>query len=308
MHDIKPIPVIYGNINKYDPDNYIYLSKTFSSNPGGAHLNARKKDSIFFSGVKVSALVAKLRSNSNDVIPSSQQRVDLQYEVQTDKKEGIFHYPDSPVFTLHFDLRNYDVIWITISIPGYDDVTIKTHLIGKPILVEPRPYGGKITTMPEYPYVAFWMGGNYGDIRYFFEIYSFAEDRIYVDTLSYPWLGITSFEGKFYHHFKYEHLQMTLIQGLPEYPDLKYRKFGDVIIEISHSNDYFTKTIPGELSPVNNDYISTELVDRPEYLGRISSYSMERVDSIEVTEITRYYVHDDPELSFLKMSKWELRP
>jgi len=59
MDEIKPIPVVYAIFDKYEPVNYIYLTKTFSGDPYGADYNAQIEDSICFENAAISVIVSE---------------------------------------------------------------------------------------------------------------------------------------------------------------------------------------------------------------------------------------------------------
>lgn len=305
VDEIKPIPVIYGVINKYDSVNYISITKTFSSDPYGAYVNAKNPDSIYFDNVTVSAELIKVIDGMHPgehIIEST--LVSMSKEIRHDKQEGNFSYPDYPIFILYQDLTDYQYVEFLIHIPGYDSIKCHKKLIEKPILFAPRANTNSFKVIPNEPFQSGWMGSGYSDVKYYFEIITIAGENEYHDTISYYWLGIESFNRVFTHSFKYEHLQSIINLQLPVYPKVNYRKFGNVMVEIATSGSFFYKTNSSEFDIVNNDYIGTSNYERPEYFGMIATMSVVKVDSIELNAISRNQVHQDTSLSKFKFIKW----
>jgi hypothetical protein len=294
----KPIPVVYSVFNKYDSVHYIYLTKTWSGDNGGTLVTAMNKDSIYFPDAKVTVDMIGLNTA---VIPMRRDTIHVEpvLEWLHDKKPGIFDFPDYPVYTLNYKLKDIDNLITYISIPGYETFKLKYNLLEIPIINFPHKDGMTISIQPDKGLIIDFRGALVNEVRFFFEIITKSDSGLSSDTIvikKYMDSGRTT--------FTYDHFRRGLNQALIYRSDVEYRRFGKTSIEIWTGFGSFPGIETHEISPFNNDYTVPSSPEIPKIFVYGGTVGTNRVVNLELDYLTRWTVANDTLLSRFRFLQW----
>ena len=294
----KPIPVIYSLFNKYDSVNYLYITKTWSGDNGGSLVTARNPDSIYFKNVTVDM---DLIRHPESGMPTSEDTVHVvpEFEWIHDKQPGYFSFPDCPVFALHYNLEDFDLLINHVNIPGYETIILQYNLLSKPVFYSPNRDGTAIAILPDKGLSVKFSARGLIEIRLFFEIIEKSVEGIFSDTIMVMNYSMASPVT-----FKYGNLTSALNLQLNDRSGIEYRQFGKIRMEIWSCEGNF----PGlSQSKVSSAYIDFTLPGSPWVPGLFAfggTIAENHLDNLELDEKTRDIIANDTSLSRFKFVKW----
>ncbi|MFA5816866.1 MAG: hypothetical protein WC865_14740 [Bacteroidales bacterium] len=294
-----PIPVIYNVFNRYDSVHYTYITKTWSGDNGGTLVTAQNPDSIYFRDVTVKMdLIRRIDS----VVPPKRDTIHVvpDFEWLHDKKPGMFAYPDCPVYTLRYNLEDFDAIISYISIPGYKTIVLPYNLLLKPEINFPHRDGMTIAILPDKGLIIDFKGGSVNEVRFFFEIITKSDAGFTSDTVvfkKYMSNGRTT--------FTYDNLQSVLNLQLTYRSDIEYRRLGKASLEIWTGYGSFPM-LPNrqEINYYNNDYTVPGSPKIPTVFIYGGTVGTNRVEKLELDYLTHEAVANDTILSRFRFVKW----
>ncbi|MCD6333345.1 MAG: hypothetical protein J7L89_08740 [Bacteroidales bacterium] len=88
--EVKPSPVLYMVVDKFDSLNYLIVTKTFSGDGGGSIVNAKKWDSIYYSGVEAECSFDRIVFGDTSGSVVETKRIIAIESVENDKNPGFF--------------------------------------------------------------------------------------------------------------------------------------------------------------------------------------------------------------------------
>jgi len=293
-----PIPVIYNVFNKYDSINYIYITKTWSGDNGGSVVTAKNADSIYFKNVSVNL---DLVPNPDSSIATIDDTIHIVPDLEFihDKKPGIFIYPNCPVYTLHYHLEDIDLLINRINIPGYDEIVLQYTLIPKPQFYTPNRDGMSLTMLPDKGLVVRYSEGGIVEIRLFIEIITKTQNETFRDTIMFKKFPVASPTT-----FKYGNLTSALHLQIKSRPNVEYRQFGEIRMEIWVGIGSF----PGLFLPeVSSTFIDFTLPGSPWVPKRFvygGTIATNHLNNLYFDEQTRDAISRDTSISKFKFVKW----
>lgn len=297
-HEAPAIPVIYSILDKYEPINYVYITKTFIGD-GGPLINARINDSLYFPNVKVSFLVA----GKDEVW----EKVVGQQEYNKNKQEGIFSNPEVQVFSLTKDLQDYDDYQLIIDIPGFSQFSYSQSFLKKPEFVYPQIEGSKISLVPDNPFTVSWARrwNAWNDIKLSFVIITRTNSETLRDTLIYQKTGITQLTPGgpgFSFSFTYDNLLSLFHTYLIQDQEIKNRSFGFVDVEVYGGGGLFNRYM--DLLKWQSDYPFSMVLNPDTALGIVSSRSSRSIDSLVLDPASMHMLLNDPKMKKFKFVEW----
>jgi len=293
-----PIPVIYSVFNKYDSINYLYVTKTWSGDNGGSLVTAKNPDSIYFKNVTVRMDLIRNFDSVSQQGPDTIQVVP-DFEMIHDKKPGYFIYPDCPVFALHYNLEDFDILISHISIPGYDPIVLTYDLLAKPVFYSPGRDGMSLEILPKKGLAVKYSGIGIFELRLFFEVITKSETGFTSDTvLLEKWSSGSPTT------LTYGNLLSALNLQLKVRPGIEYRKFGKVNMEIWVAKGSFPWLNKGEVSSA---YIDFTLPGSPWIPARFvygGSIATNHLSNLSLDDQTREAIAGDTSLAKFRFVKW----
>jgi len=293
-----PIPVIYNVFNKFDSINYIYITKTWSGDNGGSLVTAKNADSIYFKNVTVNL---DLVPNTEATFPTNDDTIRIVPDLEFihDKKPGIFIYPNCPVFALHYHLEDIDIVINHINIPGYDEIVLQYDLLTRPQFYTPNKDGMSITFLPDKGMEVRYSTGGLVEILLFIEIITKTEDEIFRDTIMFKKFPMASPTT-----FKYGNLTSALNLQIKSRPNVEFRQFGKIRMEIWSGVGSFPGLFRPEVSSTFIDFTlpgSPWVPERFVYGGTIATNYL---NNLYFDEQTREAISRDTSISNFKFVKW----
>jgi hypothetical protein len=299
VQENRPIPVIYAVINKYDPVNFIYLTRTFSSDPYGADINARIWDSVYFKDITVTAGFIN-NIDTISVTPVS--------EVRTDKDPGNFAAPSYPVYVLYADISGYNSMALQVNIPGYSVLNFKIRLLNQTKMVFPKREGTQITLLPDQSFVSVWdPDGSWSDMILRMTIETRTTTGVFMDTLEFAQYAAVRFDPDYdalpvrKASFSYGNFLSLLNSNLSCNSDIMWRRIDDISIRIITSPTYFPILPTSELNLSPYDIIKRDSKKNIMALGVISSRVSIGINGLKFDYSSVRYMQNDTTLQKFKI-------
>lgn len=221
------------------------------------------------------------------------------FEWKHDKKPGIFKYPDCPVFALHYNLKDYDVLISHVSIPGYDTIVLIFNLLPKPVFYSPDKDGMAIAVLPNRSLTVRYSAITLTEVRFFLEIITKSEESFYSDTVM-----IRKFNFGSPVTLTYGNFLSALNLQLKNYSNIEYRQFGKVKMEIWSCAGNFPGLIPEEESFAFIDFTLPGSPWVPAYFIFGGTIATNNLINLELDYPTKEYIARDSSISKFKFIKW----
>lgn len=294
--EAKPFPVLYAAIDKYSPENYVIVSKTFSGDGSGPLVNATIWDSVYFENVQVYADFNKIDFTTSPPTIVDTKRIVGQEQILNNKDSGVFRNPDHQIFRLSGDIEEYYDGVLVVKIPGYDTIFHSFMTLSKPVFLSPNHNpGSTIKFLPNDPLNIFWKNGHSADVELVFIIESKFMHQTITDSISYrvqaiPPLADIGNGTVFY----YDQFKGTVSNQLAINNDVISRSIVEVqlIIAVASTNLDPTK----DYNPSVNYYYEVLSSGNQTIYGKIFNRATDTLTGLGLHYLTHEQIYYDPDL------------
>lgn len=301
--EVKPSPVLYLGIDKFDSLNYFRVTKTFSGDGGGTLINSKKWDSIYYSGVDVNCTFNRVQYI--DGRPRVVETITLSAieKIANDKKPGIFLAPEQQLFEIGCNISQFYDCFLSIRIPSYKSIDQYIKLVNKPVFVYPNNSGGGLKILPNDPLIVRWKGSVSSDLRLHLIIESHSNRGISIDTLCYSRFSIEAMDvGFFVTSVLYDNLVSLFNMSLTKDLMITKRTVISVFLEIATATTLLD--IDGYRNESYNDYFPILSEGKQTVYGVVYSCATDTLKGLNLHDLTKLAIYSDPNLSDYHFTKW----
>ena len=299
--EFKPTPVIYAIFDKADTISHIYLVKSFSGDPTGPLINSTIADSIYFHDVSIEAeLLCDRIINDDRTIVISKWETAIE-EIVLDRKPGIFIHPYGRRYTLLQNLDSCYFVRLTIYVPSFDTIKVKTPVISPPVMDYPQSDNSWIKFHQTNVLSIRWYGYAWNELKVSIEIETTTLDSYTIpDTLVFYKNNVIFPEDPktqyYVSSFSFESYLALLNNQLSYVPNVKFRRIKNISVEVICGNDDFKNYMNhfGEII----DNVLTTYHSEPQSL--VTSKSSKRITGLQLDPESITSLEMEPRLAKFK--------
>jgi hypothetical protein len=178
-------PVIYTIFDRSDTISHIYVARSFSGNPNGPMINAKIFDSIYYDNVSIQAELLFAGKEHDEIISYHEWEPAVEEQV-INRNPGIFSNPIGRRYTIFRDLDSCYYARLSIYIPSFDTIKLKTPIIPPPIMDYPQVDGSYITLHRTKTLPISWYGYAWNELKVEIEIETAIQgSHTIIDTLTF---------------------------------------------------------------------------------------------------------------------------